>query len=197
MGLDVFQESRQPRKGRRIKGASPTSQADGDGLPLAQYARHHGLSISEVWAQVRSGALIGRSHGGRILVYSDESRASRLEAPRVPIVEAKTVPDALPALPEPAELAPISGHTASAEVMLLMEELTLTRQASLETVRVTEMALSRITAVTDQLLASKDELLAQKSATVLKLEAELAERSKAEKALKQRIEDLEMLSSAL
>jgi len=206
-----------------------------DGCDIATYADARALSTDEVWQRIRRGELIGRTQEGLLYVYEREGSmiaaqrqfgASAIdEAPladEIEIVDAavepEEIPHSLPPLPVSAGIdtdktyLAFSGEkSASPEVALLLDHLSLAKEEHREILRMTQESIQRITQMTDSLMAVKDELLAEKDQRLRERDEELSKReqeisrlkSKLEKKnhsvkkLRQDIEDFEMLTKSL
>ncbi len=192
--------------------ASPNADSDCQfaGIELATYASQHAIGTSQVWELVRQGKLAARTERGRVFVYERAIEDDDL----TPLTPPATISlDNLPPLPTkaPAQQHALTPAAPTPEVALLLDHLSLAKEEHREIIRLTQDSISRITSMTEQLIASKDALLKDREEQLREKTTELSRRdSKLEAAeediarrdatiakLKQDLEDMEILTRTL
>ena len=185
---------------------------DIDGLELSAAAQLLGISVDDIWRQVRNGKLIARTERGRVLVYTDCESLSAVEG--------------LPPLPgahAPVDTADRTGSYATSldqnkasrmeelypsalvqspsaerqEIALLIDHLSLAKEENREILRLTNESMSRLSEMTDKMLEMKDSIIASKDEQMQILKERLAEQTKELRQALQEKEDLETLTEAL
>ena len=180
-----------------------------DGLELGAYCERKGLDQDAVWASVRTGHLAARTEQGRIYVYetadlmqgaTTRSNLDREESETTGVD--KTMFVGLPPLPivgaSRLEISMLNPQQSfQPEVALLLDHLSLAKEEQRDIIRLTQDSLQKISAVTQQLIESKDHLLQDRQQKILELRSEVEERDLQIKKLKQDLEDFEMLTQSI
>ncbi len=193
-----------------------------EGIELSRYAEQQGIGTGEVWQLVRLGQLAARTERGKVFVYERAIDDNALTAP-VDVamdsqynksLKAETETSALPPLPSTRDLQHTSNLVPQApapEIALLLDHLSLAKEEHREIIRLTQDSISRITNMTEQLLAAKDTLLKEREEQLADandevkardeklatLAQEAAERDAMVTRLRQELEDMEMLNKTL
>jgi len=184
-----------------------------DGLELSVAAQILGVSLDDIWRQIRNGKLIARTERGQVLVYTDcDSFASIEGLPPLPssqvTVEAGTTagtskklnmePDKAVRMEElyPSALVQ-SASSERQEIALLIDHLSLAKEENREILRLTNESMSRLSEMTDKMLDMKDSIIASKEEQMLILKQRLTEQALELRQALQEKEDLETLTQAL
>jgi hypothetical protein len=171
--------------GTRSSGA-PTGSGTEDGLQVEDYAHMSGLPVREVWRLVREGKLLSRSEQGKVFVYPAETVDSWDGLPPIPHAsEDPSVPAITSNLPQTTEFA------------LFVDHLSLAKEENREILRLTQAALTKVTALGDDIVKMKDQVISAKDAQIAALENALNAAKKDLAATKQANEDLETLARTL
>lgn len=157
------------------------------GVPLAEFAKRHSVSESEVWRRLRAGELLGRSERGGLMIL-DEG----------PIDASPSELPPLPSDPQDGFMAISPGpQGTSSEVALLLDHLSLAKEENREILKMTQEAIRRVTELSDSVVAMKNAVIEAKDTQIDALREQLATREERIRQLLQRTEDLEMLARAL
>ena len=186
---------------------------DIDGLELSAAAQILGVSVDDIWRQVRNGKLIARTERGQVLVYTDCESFSTIEGlPPLPssrvTVEAAaaSAPLEQPNTEQPKavrmeELYPSalvqSPSSERQEIALLIDHLSLAKEENREILRLTNESMSRLSELTDKMLDMKDSIIASKEEQMQILKQRLTEQASELRQALQEKEDLETLTQAL
>jgi hypothetical protein len=195
--------SRNNANGPTVFFGQSSDDTEIDGLELSAAAQILGVSVDDIWRQVRNGKLIARTERGQVLVYTDCEFISGLEGlPPLPSssVTIEPIPTSASEEPQKAvrmeELYPsalVQSHQPSdrQEIALLIDHL------SLEILRLTSESMSKLSEMTDRMLEMKDSIIASKEEQMQILKQRLAEQSSELRQALQQKEDLETLTEAL
>ena len=204
-------------------GASAGESARREGLALEDYARLMSMTETEVWRRLRRGELVGRTHKGRLTIFSSLAAAEGFDVdletlherlaeaqsssePGAPFGaamagEAAPLPPLPHAAPEPARaggfLALSGQQTHSPEMALLLDHLSLAKEENREILRLTQDSIRKVTELTESLVEMKDAVIEAKATQIDALKAQLDERDRQIKRLLQQQEDLEMLARTM
>jgi hypothetical protein len=179
-----------------------------DGLELSAAAQILGVSVDDIWRQVRNGKLIARTERGQVLVYTDCELISGLEGlPPLPPSGVTIEPNSTSASEEPQKAVRMEELYPSAlvqsqpsdrqEIALLIDHLSLAKEENREILRLTSESMSKLSEMTDRMLEMKDSIIASKEEQMQILKQRLAEQSSELRQALQQKEDLETLTEAL
>jgi hypothetical protein len=179
-----------------------------DGLELSAAAQILGVSVDDIWRQVRNGKLIARTERGQVLVYTDCELISGLEGlPPLPPTSVTIEPNSSSASEEPQKAVRMEEIHSSAlvqstpsdrqEIALLIDHLSLAKEENREILRLTSESMSKLSEMTDRMLEMKDSIIASKEEQMQILKQRLAEQSSELRHALQQKEDLETLTEAL
>lgn len=176
-------------RGKSGAHQDPDIDADFAGIELSLYAKEQNISEHEVWNKIRSGDLIGRSFNGKLYIHepNDASEFDRLQAS-----------GDLPPLPDHAEPSHGSLQESSGpEMALLLDHLSLSKEENKEILRLSQDSITRITQMSDTIVALKDDLLRAKEEQLDGLREKMKTKDVEIAQLKQELEDLRMLAVAM
>lgn len=192
-------------------GAAGEDQ-DIDGLELSAAAQTLGVSVDDIWRQVRNGKLLARTERGQVRVYTDTATITSIEGlPPLPEVD-RALMASKPAVHHASEVEPskaarmeelyppalIQSHSSDRqEIALLIDHLSLAKEENREILRLTHESMSRLSEMTDKMLAMKDSVIASKEEQMLILKQRLTEQAQELRQALQEKEDLETLTAAL
>jgi hypothetical protein len=179
-----------------------------DGLELSAAAQILGVSVDDIWRQVRNGKLIARTERGQVLVYTDCELISGLEGlPPLPPSGVTIEPNSTSTSEEPQKAVRMEELYPSAlvqsqpsdrqEIALLIDHLSLAKEENREILRLTSESMSKLSEMTDRMLEMKDSIIASKEEQMQILKQRLAEQSSELRQALQQKEDLETLTEAL
>jgi hypothetical protein len=201
--------SRNNANGPTVFFGQSSDDTEIDGLELSAAAQILGVSVDDIWRQVRNGKLIARTERGQVLVYTDCEFISGLEGlPPLPSssVTIEPIPTSASEEPQKAvrmeELYPsalVQSHQPSdrQEIALLIDHLSLAKEENREILRLTSESMSKLSEMTDRMLEMKDSIIASKEEQMQILKQRLAEQSSELRQALQQKEDLETLTEAL
>ncbi len=179
---------------RGKSGAHQDQDIDAEfaGIELSLYAKDQNISEHEVWNKIRSGDLIGRSFNGKLYIHEPNggtaSELDRLQAS-----------GDLPPLPDRDDS--YSQNTLqesnAPEMALLLDHLSLSKEENKEILRLSQDSITRITQMSDTIVALKDELLRAKEEQLDGLREKMKTKDFEITQLKQELEDLRMLAAAM
>lgn len=177
---------------RTKSGAHQDQEIDAEfaGIELSLYAKDQNVSEHEVWNKIRSGDLIGRSFNGKLYIH-EPSADSNNELDRL-----QASVD-LPPLPEDSFAANNLQESNAPEMALLLDHLSLSKEENKEILRLSQDSISRITQMSDTIISLKDELLRTKDEQMDGLREKMKSKDVEIAQLKQELEDLRMLASAI
>lgn len=199
-----------------------TADAQFEGVELSAYADQNDLTTADVWALVRQGELAARTQRGKVYVYDRALEDEELIAEEAPQAATSTstrpitsaAPAFLPPLPTASTATPASAlvpQQPAPEIALLLDHLSLAKEEHREIIRLTQDSITRITSMTEQLLAAKDttirdreEQLASahdevemRDQKIAAMEQQMADRDAMVTKLRQELEDMEILTKTL
>lgn len=177
---------------RGKSGARQDQDIDAEfaGIELSVYAKDQNISEHEVWNKIRSGDLIGRSFNGKLYIHESSghmgNEMDRLQAS----ID-------LPPLPDET-FSPNSLQESNApEMALLLDHLSLSKEENKEILRLSQESITRVTQMSDTIVALKDELLRAKDEQMDGLREKMKTKDLEISQLKQELEDLRMLAAAM
>lgn len=177
---------------RGKSGAHQDQDIDAEfaGIELSVYAKDQNISEHEVWNKIRSGDLIGRSFNGKLYIHEPSAdmgnEMDRLQAS----VD-------LPPLPDDTFSANGLQESNGPEMALLLDHLSLSKEENKEILRLSQDSITRITQMSDTIVALKDDLLRAKDEQMEGLREKMKTKDLEIAQLKQELEDLRMLTAAM
>ncbi len=200
--------SRNNANGPTVFFGQSSDDTEIDGLELSAAAQILGVSVDDIWRQVRNGKLIARTERGQVLVYTDCELISGLEGlPPLPPSSVTIEPNSTSASEEPQKAVRMEELHPSAlvqstpsdrqEIALLIDHLSLAKEENREILRLTSESMSKLSEMTDRMLEMKDSIIASKEEQMQILKQRLSEQSSELRHALQQKEDLETLTEAL
>ena len=198
-----------PAHGSDLFVGAGANDSEIDGMELSDAARLMGISIDDLWRQVRNGRLIARTERGRVLVYTDASSRTQVEGlPPLPERDILLEPtlnqravDTISILtPSPdmdMSLVTSRDNADRQEIALLIDHLSLAKEENREILRLTTESMNRLTEMTDKMLEMKDSIISSKEEQMQMLRQRLSEQAQELREALQAKEDLETLAQAL
>ncbi len=163
-------------------------------LTLENYASFLDLSEEAVWLMVRSGTLYSRYKGDELYVSqspipveaSTEKTHSFSQSPVIENTQRLV-----------RELVIKDKPKGSDEMALLIDHLSLAKEENREILELTRQSMAQMNEMTKKIVDMKDKLLDSQDGKISLLEEKLENESKQIKALRQTVEDLEILAATL
>lgn len=180
-----------------------------DGLELTDAARLMGITVEDLWRQVRNGKLIARTERGRVLVYTEVTPAMSVDGlpplpdqsqnAQSPFNARATQPAAITAADPAIHTAMVASRDVAErqEIALLIDHLSLAKEENREILRLTTESMTRLTEMTDKMLEMKDSIISSKEEQMQMLKQRLADQTRELRDALQAKEDLETLTQAL
>lgn len=197
-----------PNHNSELFVGSSSLDSEIDGLELTDAARLMGITVDDLWRQVRNGKLIARTERGRVLVYTEATPAMSIDGlPPLPDQNqnAQTTlndrtSEHVAVTADPAiHTAMITSRDAAErqEIALLIDHLSLAKEENREILRLTTESMTRLTEMTDKMLEMKDSIISSKEEQMQMLKQRLADQTRELREALQAKEDLETLTQAL
>jgi hypothetical protein len=181
-----------------------------DGLTLEDFCLAHQLTTAEVWRQLRSGELTGRTEKGRLLIYSEANALRTADG----LIDMRADDDL-----KASDLPPIPGSSAedggafltltgqrnsTPELAMLIDHLSLAKEENREILRMAQDSIKKVTEMSDSIVEMKEAVIEAKDMQLHAREQELKavkeqceEQARQLRRLRQQNEDLEMLTRTL
>ena len=181
---------------------TPVAASLPDGVEITDYAKRHAITPEDVWDLIEAGQVICKSRAGKLVVYETVPSRSQVESEHEGIE-----PEGLPPLPFAGAVAAtppkhvrrqtVEPVTSMTEMALIIDHLSLAKEENKDILRLTQDSITRITQLSDNVIALKDELLKARDEQIENLRQQLTAKSVTIGHLKQEMEDLQMLASSL
>jgi hypothetical protein len=205
---------RDKSEGPTVYVGRPADDADIDGLELSAAARILGISIDDIWRQVRNGKLIARTERGQVLVYTDSASIASVDG-LPPLPKQKSIEQVAHDAQVAGDVTVEHHHVATnrdnyyptplgqttpsdrQEIALLIDHLSLAKEENREILRLTNESMSRLSELTDKMIEMKDSIIESKDEQMQILKQRLTEQTQELRQALKAKEDLETLTQAL
>ena len=168
-----------------------TAENPANGLEIKDYAQRLGVSADDVWDMIEAGQVICQSRNGKLLVFDGTLGGAAATATERP------VRGSAPGLPPLPDRGPRGAPETMTEMALIIDHLSLAKEENKDILRLTQDAITKITSLSDNVIALKDELLVARNEQIEQLKGQLAAKNATIAKLKQELEDLQILASTM